>query len=66
MTEQLIKDFIKKFPISGEQKETPYIILFDAFTGMGKSTVSKKIQELEHSTILNNDEVRNWLNDYND
>lgn len=42
MTEQLIKDFIKKFPISGEQKEIPYIILFDAFTGMGKSTVSKK------------------------
>lgn len=33
---------------------------------MGKSTVSKLIQKYDNSVIINNDEIRNWLNDYSD
>ena len=62
----LQKDFIKKFPIPKGNRKNPYIILFDAFTGMGKSTVALEISKYEDVVILNNDEVRNFLNDYND
>lgn len=58
--------FINDFPIPIGNKTTPYIILFDAFTGQGKSYVSEIISKLDNSIILNNDEVRNWLNDYSD
>ena len=62
-----IKDkFINDFPIPRGNKKEPYIILFDAYTGQGKSSVSKIISKLDNSIILNNDEVRNWLNDYSD
>lgn len=60
------EEFIKDFPVSKGNKKEPYIILFDAYTGQGKSTVSKMISEIDNSIILNNDEVRNWLNDYTD
>ena len=33
---------------------------------MGKTTVAKAISEQDHSIILNNDEVRRFLNDYQD
>lgn len=33
---------------------------------MGKSTVAKAISKKENSVILNNDQVRDWLNDYKD
>lgn len=58
--------FINDFPIIGKRKTNKYIILFDAYTGMGKSTVSKIIQKYDNSIIINNDEIRNWLNDYSD
>ena len=58
--------FINDFPVPTGNKKEPYIILFDAYTGQGKSYVSKKISEFDNSIILNNDEVRNWLNDYSD
>ena len=62
-----IKDkFIVDFPIPKGNKKEPYIILFDAFTGQGKSYVSKIISKYDASIILNNDEIRNWLNDYSD
>ena len=62
-----IKDkFIGDFPISIGSKEKPYIILFDAYTGQGKSYVSKVISKYDKSIVLNNDEVRYWLNDYSD
>ena len=62
-----IKDkFIKDFPITIGNKKSPYIILFDAYTGQGKSYVSKIISKYDKSIILNNDEVRDWLNDYSD
>lgn len=57
--------FLKDFPIPKVKKKT-YIILFDAYTGMGKSTVSKIIAKKDNSVILNNDQVRDWLNDYSD
>lgn len=66
MKEELKQSFIKSFPIKGKFKNKPYIILYDAFTGMGKSTVSKLIQKYDNSVIINNDEIRNWLNDYSD
>ena len=58
--------FIKDFTIPIGHKEKPYIILFDAFTGQGKSYVSKIISSIDNSIILNNDEVREWLKDYTD
>lgn len=58
--------FIEDFPILKGNKNKPYIILFDAYTGMGKSTVAREISKYDDSIILNNDEVRNWLKDYND
>ena len=58
--------FINDFSIPKGNKKEPYIILFDAYTGQGKSYVSKIISKLDNSIILNNDEVRNWLNDYSD
>ena len=47
--------FIKDFPIPKGNKDNPYIILFDAYTGMGKSTVAKVIAKKDTSVILNND-----------
>lgn len=58
--------FIESFPIVKGNKKEPYIILFDAYTGMGKSTVAKIIAKNDNSVILNNDQVRDWLNDYSD
>ena len=58
--------FIKDFPIPKGNKSNPYIILFDGYTGMGKSTVAKVIAKKDNSVILNNDQVRDWLNDYHD
>ena len=58
--------FIKDFPIPKGNKENPYIILFDGYTGTGKSTVAKMISKKDNSVILNNDQVRDWLKDYND
>lgn len=63
---KVLKDFLKEFPITKGKKEKPYIILLDAYCGMGKTTVAKAISEQDHSIILNNDEVRRFLNDYQD
>ena len=60
------EQFLIDFPILKGNKKEPYIILFDAFTGQGKSHVSKILSNLDKSIILNNDEIRNWLNDYSD
>ncbi len=63
---KVLKEFLKEFPIIKGKKEKPYIILLDAYCGMGKTTVAKEIQKQEGSVILNNDEVRKFLNDYQD
>ena len=61
---ELKEKYIKEFPIPNGDKKEPYIILFDAYIGQGKSTVSKMISKYDKSIILNNDELRNWLDDY--
>lgn len=66
MDENLLKQFIKRFPIPKGNSKKPYIILFDAYNEMGKSTVALEISKYEDGVILNNDKVRNFLNDYKD
>lgn len=65
MKEEIIKKFFEDFPITGTKKDKPYVILFDAKTGMGKSTVARTIAKYDSSIILNNDEIRKWLKDNN-
>ena len=62
----LKEKFLNDFYIFKGNKENPYIILFDSYTGQGKSFVSKVISKYDKSIILNNDEIRNWLDDYSD
>ena len=64
LEEKLIKKFLLKFPITKGNKTNPYVILIDGYTGMGKSTIAKCISKFDSSIILNNDEVRYFLNDY--
>ena len=66
MNQELKIEFLKAFPVPVGKKEKPYIILFDAYTGMGKSTVTKEIAKYDKSIILNNDEVRTWLTNHNE
>lgn len=66
MNNELLEQFINKFPISKGNNEKPYIILFDALTGMGKTTVTRELIKHIDAIVLNNDEVRNFLNDYHD
>lgn len=61
MTEEIKEKFLKDFIILGKEKVSPYVILFDAYTGMGKSTVARTISKYDESVILNNDEIRMWL-----
>ncbi len=56
--------FIKDFPVPQGDKEEPYIIVFDAYCGQGKSYTARTIARYDKSIILNNDHVRYWLNDY--
>ena len=56
--------FIEKFPIIKGNKENPYLIIFDAYCGQGKSYISKIISKYDNSIIMNNDEVRSWLDNY--
>ena len=66
MTTELLEKFKQNFPLQKGKNENPYIILFDAYTGMGKSTVARVLTKHLEAIILNNDEVRNFLNDYQD
>ena len=62
--EDIKEKFLEAFPIPKGTKIKPYVILFDAYIGMGKSSVSKIISKYDNSVILNNDQVKNWMNDY--
>lgn len=62
--EDIKQKFIEEFKIPKGNKKEPYIILFDAYIGMGKSTVSKVISKYDNSVILNNDQLKYWMNDY--
>lgn len=65
MSEDIILKFLKDFPTTGMKKDKPYVILFDAKTGMGKSTIARTISQFDNSIILNNDEIRMWLKENN-
>lgn len=58
--------FAKYFLITKGSKRAPYIVLFDAMIGYGKSYVAKKLAELDGSIIISNNEVRYRLGDYAD
>ena len=57
MTTELLEKFKQNFPIPKGKNENPYIILFDAYTGMGKSTVARVLIKYLEAIVLNNDEV---------
>lgn len=64
--EDILLNFLEQFPILKGNAQKPCIIFFDGYTGMGKTTVAKCIQKHYPAVILNNDEVRNFLHDYQD
>lgn len=64
--EDILLKFLEQFPILKGNAQKPCIIFFDGYTGMGKTTVAKCIQKHYPAVILNNDEVRNFLHDYQD
>lgn len=64
--EDILLKFLEQFPILKGNAQKPCIIFFDGYTGMGKTTVAKCIQKHYPAVILNNDEVRNFLRDYQD
>lgn len=66
MDQNIKREFLNEFPIPVGKSLKPFIILFDAYSGMGKSTVSRKIAEYEDVVILNNDQVRRFINDIHD
>lgn len=51
MNDSLLNKFIEKFPITKGNSKSPYIILLDAYTGMGKSTVALEIAKYESVVI---------------
>ena len=64
--EDILLNFLEQFPILKGNAQKPCIIFFYLYTGMGKTTVAKCIQKHYPAVILNNDEVRNFLHDYQD
>lgn len=58
--------FNKYFPVVEGNKEKPYLVLFDALIGYGKSYVARRLAELDGSVIVDNNQVRYRLNDYDD
>ena len=60
------KAFDEYFPVVVGNKEKPYIVLFDALIGYGKSYVSQKLASIDGSLIIDNNQVRYRLNDYHD
>lgn len=64
--EELLKSFLEKIPLTEGTARMPCIILLDGYTGMGKSTVAKCIQKHYPVVNFNNDEVREFLGDYQD
>lgn len=58
--------FNKYFPVVEGNNEKPYLVLFDALIGYGKSYVARRLAELDGSVIVDNNQVRYQLNDYDD
>lgn len=58
--------FDKYFPVVMGDKERPYLVLFDALIGYGKSYVARRLADIDGSIIICNNQVRYRLNDYDD
>lgn len=58
--------FDKYFPVVMGDKESPYLVLFDALIGYGKSYVARRLADIDGSIIICNNQVRYRLNDYDD
>ena len=63
---KLFDAFLKEFPIPHGQNLHPFLVLFDAYIGMGKSTVAKALAPLIDAVIVNNDAVRDFLHEPRD
>ena len=59
----LFADFLQAFPIPQGQSPHPFLVLFDAYIGMGKSTVARALAPLLSAVIVNNDAVREFLHE---
>ena len=57
------KVFNEYFPVAAGSKKKPYIVLFDALIGYGKSYVSQKLASIDGSLIIDNNQVRYYLDD---
>ena len=60
------KVFNEHFPVVAGSKKKPYIVLIDALIGYGKSYVSQKLASIDGSLIIDNNQVRYYLDDYSD
>ena len=58
--------FNKYFPVVEGNKEKPYLVLFDALIGYGKSYVARRLANIDGSIIICNNQVRYRLGDYGD
>ena len=58
--------FNKYFPVVEGNKEKPYLVLFDALIGYGKSYVARRLANIDGSIIICNNQVRYRLGDYDD
>ena len=58
--------FNKYFLVVEGNKEKPYLVLFDALIGYGKSYVARRLANIDGSIIICNNQVRYRLGDYDD
>lgn len=63
---ELFDAFLKAFPIPQGQSPQPFLVIFDAYIGMGKSTVAQVLAPLIDAVIVNNDAVREFLHEPRD
>lgn len=59
--QEIFDVFIGENPIKKGKIDKPFIVLFDAITGTGKSTISRMINSRISVEIINNDKVRHFL-----
>ncbi|HOP65440.1 MAG TPA: AAA family ATPase [Bacilli bacterium] len=59
--DEIYNYFLKYNPISKGNKKHPYVILFDAISGMGKSTVAKMFSKKLDIKVLGKDKIRQFI-----
>ncbi len=61
MTDECLEMYYDTFDVIEGTQKNPYFIIFDAYTGMGKSYVTRALVKYGNFMVLNNDEVRMFL-----